>query len=140
MIRSKWYVLVLAIMVALLLPALVVNAQQQTYTGKIEGLLCVVRGYACPIDKADPMIAVEKDFVLVLPDGSYYLMPNVPFGVKARNALDTVTVSGTVSPKYKSIDVYSISKNGRVIWSKKMEQEMRNSLEAPFPTGGAGAQ
>jgi hypothetical protein len=138
MTRSKRYVVVLAVMVALLLPALVVNAQMKTFKGKIEGFLCVVQGYACPVDKADPMIAVEKDFVLVLPNGTYYLMPNVPFGVKARHALDVVEVSGTASAKYKSIEVDTLSKGGKVLWSKKMEQEMRQRLESPYPSGGAG--
>ncbi len=46
------------ILFAHLLIPLVVNAD--TIKGKLEGLTCLLKGYICPLDEADPMINLEK--------------------------------------------------------------------------------
>jgi hypothetical protein len=127
MTKTKKYFFFLAVLVALLLPALVANAET-TMTGKLTGLTCLVKGYICPIDKADPMINLETDFVLVTASGDYYVLSNISLGLKAKYALEVVDVTGDVNAKYKSIKVSKITKGGKEIWSQKAEDLMRKEL------------
>ena len=133
MINFKKYCLVLGVLVALLVPALVANAEMMSVTGKITGFTCLTRGYICPIDKADPMVNLEKDFVLVTASGEYYFMPNISIGLKARHALEVVTVSGDVNAKYKSIKVSTMSVGGKEVYSKAAEDKMFEELNKPAP-------
>ena len=94
MINFKKYCLFLVVLVVLMASALVANAEMVTVTGKMTGYTCLMTGYICPIDKADPMINLEKDFVLVTAKGDYYFLPNISVGLKARHALEVVTVTG----------------------------------------------
>ena len=54
-----------SLLVALFLLPLIANAD--TIEGKMNGLNCAVSGVVCPIDKADPLIALETDFVVQQP-------------------------------------------------------------------------
>jgi hypothetical protein len=127
MTKTKKYFIFLGVLMALLLPALVANAET-TLTGKMTGITCLVQGYICPIDKADPMINLEKEFVLVTASGDYYLLSNIGLGLQAKYALEVVDVTGDVNAKYKSIKVSKIYKGGNVVWSQAMENAMRRSL------------
>ena len=108
-----------------------------TLEGKINGISCAIAGVVCPIDKLDPLVALEKDFVLQQPDGSFYLMPNVDRAVKARLVLDDVVVTGTVNERYKSIEVDEIqTRRGgamKVVWSEAIQEDLRGELfGAPY--------
>jgi hypothetical protein len=129
MIRAKMFCLFLGVLLVLLLPALAANAEMQTITGKITGFTCLTRGYNCPIDKADPMIGLEMDFVLVTASGDYYFMPNLGLGIKARHALEVVTVTGDVNAKYKSLKVDKLMVGGKTVWDREAEEEMFKQLE-----------
>jgi hypothetical protein len=115
------------LLVLFLLIPLVVHAE--TIKGKLEGLTCLLKGYICPIDKADPMINLEKDFVVVTADGKYYYLSNIGLGLKARHALEVVEVSGKINEKYKTMTVDTLSVGGKVVWSKKAEEEMMRTLQ-----------
>lgn len=114
---------------ALALPLSVSAAELE---GKINGLSCAIAGVVCPIDKLDPLVALEKDFVLQMADGSFYLMPNVDRAVKARLVLDDVVVSGDVNDKYKSVEVaeLKVRRNGetRTAWSQQIQEDLRKEL------------
>jgi hypothetical protein len=137
MTKAKKYYLFLGVLLVLLLPALVANAEMKTITGKMTGFTCLTRGYICPIDKADPMIALERDFVLVTASGEYYFLTNIALGVKARHALEVVQATGDVNPKYKSMKVTKLVVGGKTVWTPEMEREMLKELDLPMP-GGAG--
>ena len=107
---------------------LAASAAMETKTGTIAGLTCATVGYTCPIDQSDPMLALERDFVLVVESGDFYLMPNLDRGIKARHVLKEVTVKGLVNEKYRSIDVVELIIDGRTVWSLEMEREMRERL------------
>lgn len=128
MTKTMKYCLLLGVLMVVLAQALVVNAAMTTVTGKLTGLSCLIKGYICPIDKADPMIAVERDFVLVTASGEYYFLPNVGLALKGRHALETITVTGDLDPKFKSIYAKSISVGGKEIWSLRAQQEMEKEL------------
>jgi hypothetical protein len=115
------------LLVVFLLIPLVVNAD--TIKGKLEGVTCLLKGYICPLDKADPMINLEKDFVVVTADGKYYYLSNIGLGLKARHALEVVEATGTVNEKYKSMKVETLSVGGKVVWSKAAEDEMMRTLQ-----------
>jgi len=114
------------LLVLFLLIPLVVNAE--TIKGKLEGLTCLLKGYICPLDKADPMINLEKDFVVVTADGKYYYLSNIGLGLKARHALEVVEVTGKINPKYNSMTSESISVGGKVVWSQKAQDEMMRTI------------
>ena len=112
-----------------MLPALSFGADLE---GKINGISCAIAGVVCPIDKLDPLVAIEKDFVLQMPDGSFYLMPNVDRAVKARLVLDDVIVSGEVNERYKSIeaDLIQVRRGGQVraVWSDAIVEDLYKEL------------
>ena len=124
---KKQTLLPAVLLVVFLLIPLVVNAD--TIKGKLEGLTCLLKGYICPLDKADPMINLEKDFVVVTADGKYYYLSNIGLGLKARHALEVVEATGTVNEKYKSMTVDTLSVGGKVVWSKAAEEEMMKTLQ-----------
>lgn len=113
----------------LLLPAV---AGAESIAGKMNGLNCAITGYVCPIDKRDPMVALEADFVVQKPDGEYYLIPNIDRAVKARYALEDVVVTGKVNSQYRTIqaDTLEVKQNGgtKVVWSQEAQEEMRRQL------------
>ena len=124
---KKHTLLPAVLLVLFLLIPLVVNAD--TIKGKLEGVTCLLKGYICPLDKADPMINLEKDFVVVTADGKYYYLSNIGLGLKAKYALQVVEATGKINEKYKSMMVDTLSAGGKVVWSKKAEEEMMKTLQ-----------
>jgi hypothetical protein len=119
-----------SLLAALFLLPLIANAD--TLEGKMNGLNCAISGVVCPIDKADPLIALETDFVVQQPDGTFYIIPNVDRAIKARVILEDVKVTGKVNPTYKSIqaDTLEVKRDGewKLVWSQKMQDELRQEL------------
>ena len=70
----------------------VMASEKVKLEGEIRGAKCTHYQVECYND--DNHIALEPDFVLVLPDGEYYFMPNVYRSVKARHAYKNVRVHG----------------------------------------------
>ncbi len=124
---KKHTLLPAVLLVVFLLIPLVVNAD--TIKGKLEGITCLLKGYICPLDKADPMINLENDFVLVTADGKYYYLSNIGLGLKARHALEVVEATGKVNEKYMSMMVETLSVGGKVVWSKQAEEEMMKEIQ-----------
>jgi hypothetical protein len=60
--------------------------------GEIRGAKCTHYQVECYND--DNHIALEPDFVLVIPSGEYYFIPNLNRGVKARHAYKKVRIHG----------------------------------------------
>lgn len=60
--------------------------------GIIKGAGCTHFKVECKND--DNHIALEEDFVLVMPNGDYYFMPNVYYSVKVRHAYRLVRIHG----------------------------------------------
>jgi len=103
--------------------------------GTVQGFQCVQAGKTCPIDKRDPVAAIEQNFVVLTSSGGYYLVPNLDRAVLARHLTEQVRVSGKISSKYNSItaDKVEVMKDGKwkVVWSAAMQKE----LEAELDTG-----
>jgi len=112
--------------------ALPVVVSAATVEGKMNGISCAVAGVFCPVDKLDPMVALETDFVVQQPDGSFYVIPNVDRAVKARLVLDDVVVTGDINDRYKTIRANEIAVNRggemKTVWTLKMQEELREEL------------
>jgi hypothetical protein len=126
-LKKQMLLPVLLVVLSLLVIPLTANAD--TVKGKLEGITCLLKGYLCPIDKADPMIALERDFVVVTADGKYYYLPNIGLGLKGKYALETVEVTGKINPKYSSIEVETMTVKGKTVYSKKAIEEMMKTLQ-----------
>jgi len=73
--------------------AIMVSAGEKVeLEGIIQGAKCTHYEVECFND--DNHIALEPDFVLVIPSGEYYFMPNLNRSVKARHAYKNVRVHG----------------------------------------------
>ncbi|WP_419596986.1 hypothetical protein [Thiolapillus sp.] len=108
----------------------------ETFTGKLNGHGCAHAGTTCPVDRLDPHIALESDFVLQKGSGDYYFLPNLPnlpYGVKVRHVLEDVQVDGTLDKRYNQIDVnaFRVKKAGsyKTMWSKAMQKKEQDALE-----------
>ncbi|MCB2191661.1 MAG: hypothetical protein KQI62_08850 [Deltaproteobacteria bacterium] len=104
----------------------------QRWQGSIQGLACVTQGKVCPINMEDPLIALEKNFVLLMPDGSWYYLPNLDRAILARHLNRSVAVEGTLEPGTKAIMVNKLLvKRGdtwREAWSPDMERQLLEQL------------
>lgn len=102
-------------------------AMTTTIEGTIQGFTCLTHGKVCPVDRFDPHLSVENNFVLVGMDKGYHFMPNLDQSILARNIHKKARITGNVNPKYKAVDVKKVEifNNGswREVWSYEMEQE-----------------
>ena len=78
---------------------IIASAAMQVDAGEMVQLEGIIKGAGCTHFKVeckndDNHIALEDDFVLVMPNGEYYFMPNLYFSVKARHAYRKVRVHG----------------------------------------------
>jgi hypothetical protein len=86
------------IIAAIFFSIIALSATQVSAGGKVQ-LEGTIKGAGCThyqvkCFKDDNHVALEDDFVLVMPNGEYYFMPNVYFSVKARHAYRNVRVHG----------------------------------------------
>jgi hypothetical protein len=70
--------------------------------GVIQGAKCTHYKVDCYND--DNHIGLEPDFVLVMPTGEYYFMPNLNRGVKSRHAYKNVRVHGELTGQELWVD------------------------------------
>ena len=95
----------------------------ETVTGKLNGHECAHHGVSCPVERLDPHITLESDFVLMLEDGEYAFLPNISRDIKVRYVLDTVQVEGTKHPKFNSIkvDIFRVKKGNKfvTVWTQE---------------------
>lgn len=126
------------IALALLLGAAVAVAQAPakpgSWQGSIQGLACVTQGQLCPINMEDPLIALEKTFVLFVKVGEFYYLPNLDRAILARHLNRPVKVEGALIPGSKSIMVSRLylSRDGkwRETWSPELERELVEQLQS----------
>ncbi|RLA30526.1 MAG: hypothetical protein DRR03_10645 [Gammaproteobacteria bacterium] len=106
-----------------LLFSLPMVASAATLSGRLNGHDCAERGTACPIDRLDPHVTLEADFVLQQSNGEYFFLVNVPRDVKVRHVMEAIEVSGDLNRKYNAVTVDEFKVDGKVIWSQKLQEE-----------------
>ena len=121
--------ILVSVFVLTLLPAMLYAGQ---VSGTIQGYSCVTQGKACPIGKEDPLVAIERVFVLKTSGQAFYFIPNVDRAVLARHLLEEVRVIGELNKKYKSITAKEIKAKRRgkwrIVWSIDWEKELQKKL------------
>ena len=96
MTMAAYYLLTitLGLSISLIVPAAGMAAENVTYDGKIQGLNCVHYKTKCPEEDLDMYIAMEHDFVLLIPDGRHFVLPNLDRGIKTRYLTKDVRIRG----------------------------------------------
>jgi hypothetical protein len=125
----KTKVLLTALLVVLMAPVWVMAGQVE---GTIQGFSCVVQGKACPIDREDPLVTFERNFVVLTFNGDYYLIPNLDRAILARHLRERVRIKGIINKKYRSIEAEKLEvwkgSAWKTTWSKEMEEEIKKFL------------
>ena len=97
--------------------------------GEIRGAKCTHYQVECYND--DNHIALEPDFVLVLPDGKYYFIPNITRGVKARHAYKRVRIHGELTNQElwvdRMVDLDAKGARSKTTWDWSAQDEFWES-------------
>lgn len=100
---------------------------EETLTGKLIGYNCAHQGISCAVDRDDPHLSLEQDFVLVEDSGEPYLLNNLDRNTKIQFVLETVMVTGVLNERYKAVTVNEFKvKRGdtyETVWSPELEKE-----------------
>lgn len=98
--------------------------KEVTYDGTIQ-VLCVHDKSFCHDKNLDMYIAEEPDFVLLLPDGRDFLLPNVDRLVKSKYVGVNVQVSGEQKSEYIWVTKLAVKEGNqyRQVWSWKQWQK-----------------
>ena len=107
----------------------VAAAESVKLEGEIRGAKCTHFQTECYND--DNHIALEPDFVLVLPNGDYYFMPNLARAVKARHAYKKVRIHGDLRNQElwvdKLMDVEPKGRRSKTTWDWSDQDEFWES-------------
>jgi hypothetical protein len=70
---------------------------------------------------------MEYDFVLLLPNGDHYFLPNLNRAIKARYVTKSVRIIGELENHEIWVNSLDVKKNSRYmnVWSWKKQQEIR---------------
>lgn len=125
-IRMCKYLLTMTTVVFVyMIAATPVSAKEMvTFEGSLQGAICTHYKQKCLEDEAH--LAMEQDFVLVLPDGKHFFLPNLSRITKARYAYKAVRIHGEKGAH--SIWVYTFEvkkgKGYKQVWSWDEQQKM----------------
>jgi hypothetical protein len=88
----------------------------------------LIHGKEAPTGIDDPHIDLEPDFVILLSDGSHFLIPNMPVEVKKKYIYKKVKINGKVNFEHRSIEAEEFKVKGRLkyktVWTNR-EYKMR---------------
>ena len=110
----------LALVLALASPAFCSEAFQ----GTIQGADCVINKLNCAKDLNDPHLAMERDFVLVTEDGTYFFMPNLRRSYKQSAYRQQVRVQGGKKGNAIFVERFEVLKDRKFIcaWDRARER------------------
>ncbi len=99
----------------------------KSFKGIIEGADCVINKQVCAKDAKDPLLAMEREFVLVTADGQYYFLPNLTRFYKASAYKKIVRVKGKQNGAAIVVENFEVLKNDRFaqVWNQTAEWESR---------------
>jgi hypothetical protein len=122
--------IILAVLLFLFLPGHGIAAKTVTYDGSIQGLNCVHYKQDCPEEDLDMYIALEHDFVLLLPDGRHFVLPNLDRGIKARYLAQDVRVRGKQEGTTVWVEQIQVKKGHiyKIVWDAEKQRKLE---EAP---------
>ena len=96
---------------------------QVTLEGVIQGSSCVHYKEQCPVDEAH--FAMERDFVLLVDDGSHYILSNLSRVTKARYVTRTVQITGKKEGHEIWVSELAVKNNDKfkTVWSWAEQQK-----------------
>ena len=115
-ITMKDFHLLIFTLVSLILIIVPVTALAQElakFEGTIQGLNCVHFQQKCPEKDLDMYIALEHDFVLLLSDGSHFVLPNLDRGIKARYLTKEVRIRGEQKGTTIRVENFEVKKGNQ---------------------------
>ena len=97
--------------------------KQVTLEGVVQGSSCVHYKIVCPADEAH--FAMESDFVLLMDDGSHYLLSNLSRITKSRYVTQAVKITGEKKGNEIWVTELAVKKNGKfkTDWSWEEQQK-----------------
>lgn len=123
------FLITLGLSISLIVPATGMAGESVTYDGTIQGLNCVHYGKKCHEDDLDMYIAMEHDFVLLLPDGRHFILPNLDRGIKARYLTKDVRIRGKQEGTTIWVDQLLV-KDGqkyKLVWDAERERRIEEA-------------
>ena len=116
--KHKFFCIFIFLFVMVLTVTQLSAAEKVQLEGSIQGAKCTHFKVKCYND--DNHIAQEPDFVLVMPNGEYYFMPNLPRDVKTRHAYEKVRVHGELQNQElwvdKLVDLDASGSRSKTTW------------------------
>ena len=121
---NTYFIPVVIFIVSLIIPATIFAGQRVSYEGTLQGASCVHYQKKCPED--DAHIAIEHDFVLLLPNGKHYFLSNLNRAIKARYVAKPVQISGDLQDHSIWVDRLDVKKGTKYtnVWSWEKQQEL----------------
>ena len=129
---SNWYMIyaiyylipALILIFTLAVSASLAAEEHVSYEGTLQGASCVHFKKKCPED--DAHIAIEHDFVLLLPNGDHYFLPNLNRAIKARYVGRPVRIKGTMEHHEIWVERLDVKKGDAYagVWSWEKQQEL----------------
>ena len=102
------------------------------FEGTIKGVTCFANKILCPVDRFDPIVNSERNYVIVEKDNSYHYIQNIDRFYIKRNLFNKVRITGVQNAKYKTLEaeIFEVYKNGkwREVWSLEAEEEELDEL------------
>ena len=108
-----------------------------TMAASIEGVVegyhgCMVVKNICNVERNDPRVATEKNFVVVNKNGTYYFISNVDSSILSENLHNKAKVTGIVDNKYNTVKANKIEffTNGgwHEAWSMNLDKREIDSF------------
>lgn len=105
-------------------PVAIMAETQVILKGTLQGASCVHYKKKCPED--DVHIAIENDFVLVLPLGNHFFLPNLNRAIKARYVAKPVKITGKAEGNEIWVESLAVKKGKKykTVWTLKEQEEM----------------
>ena len=99
-------------------------AEEVIYEGTIQELTCKYYSKECPKNDLYIYAALENDFVLVLPDGKFFLLPNLSPLVKARHLTEIVRIHGKQDGSNIWVENLEVKQNGgyKNAWNREHKE------------------
>ena len=127
--RSKVLCLAVLLLMVALAATQAIAGEKVELEGEIRGAKCTHYQVECYND--DNHIALEPDFVLVMPNGEYYFMPNLNRSVKARHAYKKVRIHGELRRQElwvdKMVDLDPKGTRSKTTWDWSAQDEFWES-------------
>ena len=122
---------------AILAPAPALAVKYKPLIGIIQGANCIMNNTPCPKSPSDAHIAMEHDFVLLLPNGEHYFLMNLDRAIKAKYVTMPVRVLGKIQGQGIWVHTFEVKKGGKYkqVWSFEEQERLRRQEEQIYRGG-----